>query len=770
MNDTMNSMDIDKNIKEDEGMFDPFSNTLSLQSISEFEIDLTGRVYTILGITLGLLCLLAHLGITMHRAGITQRKNITTTLMRPLLHLCLVPVLYWLVGYGIFSDGNFFYGDSHFLLSSDEYTHTSKWFVQCCIVMQCVAIASSGGSEYNYITTEALHTVIVTVILFPFPAHWSWSSQGWLQKRGYMDYGGLGPIYLVATSSGLILNILNRKRVEHDRRPIHPRYVDASSRNVGNFDIVRQALLLRSGENVSLATFGGILNILGTIFVQIGMASFHKGQLFLGNESFDILQNCFIGIACGGITTIILSRLITGQWSIYRLYSGMLSSIVMCSGGGYLLHNWQCALLGIFSGFMYILSRNTFLYIGVIDPSDVFSTYGTSSLISLFITPIITMHPRLSGEWYMRLAWNVIGAITMIGWGTIITFLVFILLAKFDLIGQTALFLDGIDRQQMREQMISRLTGIENGFSKLNTKRHHSHACRDFKSPISSPLNGKQFGANGDQAISKSCLHINDKPLPPQFITQTSSDHLIPEKSGDQLRMSPSHHQCISPPRLVSTTSTIPRISNLAQTEADKNVNSTTNMPQTNLLNDIKTSKLQLKDVPLAERYTFPHPPPPPNFPWVSNDMDTMKSLKPSQPGPKNPNRGANSKKEPSKTSLRPRIKLVSGEESDLSSLPRSPFEYIDSPIAPRQRFIPPEINLNEHMYSNPNRTDELKATMPSQNQSVRQSDNTEESSLSHMDVHNQLKNLKPLPFAERRPSLAVRRDVTPVGKQNMYK
>jgi len=620
--------------------------------------------------------------------------------------------------------------------------------------MKCVSIVSCGGSEYNYLTTEALHTAVITMILFPFPAHWAWNSNGWLLTRGYIDYGGVGPIYLIATSSGAVLNVLSRKRLRYDHNPINPRYLDVNGETSSN-DMISLARQLRSGGNVALAVAGAILNIFGSISVQIAMIFFHEGHIEVTKSSFDIIKSCIISMACGGITSIALSRIVTGQWSNYRLYRGMVSAIVICSGGGYLLKAWQCALLGLFSGITYILFRNMILYLGLVDTIDIMSTYGASGFMSIIITPVITMHNGFSEEWPIRLGWNAVGAASMISWSVIITFLVFYLLHYFDLLGQTSLFLNGIDKHQMREQHLSGLENIESKLCKCNVTNHslvwgqttsvvHGGDSKFLTSKVNKEIH-ERFNNKDKRVLSGGQNFAENAQLNASF-----------ENSKAHLQVSPNRHQCISPPRLMSTTSNIPLIANLPITESFEplqNPNSTL-PPRMNSTAAIPmNSTMLLKDGTLSERYNFPTPPP---LPLAENNGLKQASGVNVNEFEEDSNISNNNRIKLKKKISRPQIKLVTGDESDASSWPRSPFE-IESPRPDHKSKA--NSKLDNPSVANKSNTD------LSEVKQMKMPETKGDISLSHAAVQNQLKMLKPLPDAERRASLAIRRDATPIAK-----
>ena len=49
---------------------------------------------------------------------------------------------------------------------------------------------------------------LLNTIVYCFPAHWVWSSNGWLNKMGMIDVAGAGPVHLVGGVTGLMATIV----------------------------------------------------------------------------------------------------------------------------------------------------------------------------------------------------------------------------------------------------------------------------------------------------------------------------------------------------------------------------------------------------------------------------------------------------------------------------------------------------------------------------------------------------------------------------------
>lgn len=64
----------------------------------------------------------------------------------------------------------------------------------------------------------------VNTLVFCFPAHWVWASDGWLRQLGMIDIAGAGPVHLVGGVTGLVATLL--------LKPRHERYTEGSNRTL----------------------------------------------------------------------------------------------------------------------------------------------------------------------------------------------------------------------------------------------------------------------------------------------------------------------------------------------------------------------------------------------------------------------------------------------------------------------------------------------------------------------------------------------------------
>lgn len=150
-------------------------------------------------------------GFAMVEAGFTRAKNSGNIIMKNLMDFCIGTVMWFLIGaslmlpaaegetdilgimgtpgFGVFTDyGNFSYSGFVFNLVFCATTAT---------------IVSGAMAERTKFSTYCLYSAIISGIIYPIEAHWTWGG-GFLAEMGFHDYAGSNCIHMVGGISALI--------------------------------------------------------------------------------------------------------------------------------------------------------------------------------------------------------------------------------------------------------------------------------------------------------------------------------------------------------------------------------------------------------------------------------------------------------------------------------------------------------------------------------------------------------------------------------------
>ena len=266
--------------------------------------------------------------------------------------------------------------------------------------------------------------------IYPLPVHWIWNPQGWLKASEIAvetrDFAGAAVIHLVGGSVAFGLAILSKPRpFKFPMKSMRNNYLHKKGLGLeGLENLHNMQIKLRSGYNLSLAFVGFILTFIGQLCF---MSS--KGQ---------VAFNCLIGITGSIFSTMTLSRILTKQWSLYRLRGGLLTGLVALSACADEIQLWAAFIIGFISGLLYILGRNITLKCRIDDPLDVISIHGLGGLCGLLLSPLISNYGIILTQSQLSavfLGWNLVAIVVVVAWSLSLTLAFFGPLALCEKLG-----------------------------------------------------------------------------------------------------------------------------------------------------------------------------------------------------------------------------------------------------------------------------------------------------------------------------------------------
>lgn len=155
-------------------------------------------------------------GFAMVEAGFTRAKNTGNIIMKNLMDFCIGTVMWFLIGAsfmlsytdpvtgdvsrGIWS----VLGKPGFSVFSDYANFDFSGFVFNLVFCATTATIVSGAmAERTKFSTYCLYSAIISGIIYPIEAHWTWGG-GFLAQWGFHDYAGSNCIHMVGGICALI--------------------------------------------------------------------------------------------------------------------------------------------------------------------------------------------------------------------------------------------------------------------------------------------------------------------------------------------------------------------------------------------------------------------------------------------------------------------------------------------------------------------------------------------------------------------------------------
>jgi len=160
-------------------------------------------------------------GLALFYAGLVRAKNVLSVLMQCFAITCVVTLAWLAVGYSIaFGDGNAWWGGLGKSFFSGLQVSTVKGSIpetvfamyQLTFAIITPALVIGAYAERVRFGGMLIFSVLWLLIVYCPIAHWVWGD-GWLQKRGIMDFAGGLVVHLNAGVAALVCAlVLGRRR------------------------------------------------------------------------------------------------------------------------------------------------------------------------------------------------------------------------------------------------------------------------------------------------------------------------------------------------------------------------------------------------------------------------------------------------------------------------------------------------------------------------------------------------------------------------------
>ena len=194
--------------------------------------------------------------------------------------------------------------------------------------------------------------------IYPVVVHWVWASDGWLSSFNQnavlkvIDFAGSGVVHMTGGVAGLCGAIIVGPRIK---------------RFETNFE----------GQS-------SVLQALGTLLLWFGWYGFNAGSTLgisanlYARDAARITVTTTLAAAAGGLTSAIMSRIITKTWLPEMVYNGILSGLVSITAGCSVTYPWHAVVIGMIGSVLYKSASTILVAFKIDDPLDAFAVHGVA--------------------------------------------------------------------------------------------------------------------------------------------------------------------------------------------------------------------------------------------------------------------------------------------------------------------------------------------------------------------------------------------------------
>lgn len=350
----------------------------------------------------GYLVFLMQCGFAMLTAGSVRTKNTKNVLLKNLLDACVGAMAYYLFGWAFAygPGGNGFIAVGNFALSSykgEAFTDFTGWFFQWAFAATAATIVSGSVAERTSFYAYIGYAFFLTSFVYPVVSHWVWGG-GFLSTLigGMVDFAGCSVVHMVGGIAGLAGAAI-----------VGPR--------MGRFGA--------DGKPNPMPGHSATLCTLGTFLLWFGWYGFNPGSaLGITGGAFNQVQRCAVTTtiagAVGGITTLVVKKVLEHTFDLLAVLNGVLAGLVAITASCAFVDPWAAVIIGFIGAFVYIAAAMLLLKLKIDDPLEAFPIHGATGFWGCIAGGIFNKYGSdglITGSGKLLLA-NFVGCLIITAW------------------------------------------------------------------------------------------------------------------------------------------------------------------------------------------------------------------------------------------------------------------------------------------------------------------------------------------------------------------
>ncbi|MFF4187361.1 ammonium transporter [Streptomyces sp. NPDC001691] len=358
-------------------------------------------------------------GLAFFYGGMVRVKSTLNMLMMSFISLGIVTILWVLYGFSLaFGESNGFIGWSKDYFGLSGIGLVQLWpgysipiyvfaVFQLMFAVITPALISGALADRVKFTAWSLFTALwVTVVYFPV-AHWVWASDGWLFKKGVIDFAGGTAVHINAGAAALGVILVIGKRVGFKKDPMRPHSLP--------------------------------LVMLGAGLLWFGWFGFNAGS-WLGNDDgvgAVMFVNTQVATAAAMLAWLLYEKLRHGSFTTLGAASGAVAGLVAITPSGGCVSPLGAIAVGAIAGVLCAMAVGLKYRFGFDDSLDVVGVHMVggitgSLLVGLFATGGVqsTAKGLFYGGGLDQLGKQAIGVGAVLGYSLVVSAVLALLLDK----------------------------------------------------------------------------------------------------------------------------------------------------------------------------------------------------------------------------------------------------------------------------------------------------------------------------------------------------
>jgi ammonium transporter, Amt family len=305
-------------------------------------------------------------GLALFYAGLVRTKNVLSVLMQCFAITCLVTLAWLAIGYSIaFGEGNEWWGGTGKAFFAGIDVKTVKGSIpesvfamyQMTFAIITPALVIGAYAERVRFGAMLLFSLLWLLIVYCPLAHWVWGD-GWLQKRGLMDFAGGTVVHLNAGMAALVCALVLGRRRGFPETAMPP-------------------------HNMTMA-------VTGAAMLWCGWFGFNAGSALAADGAAGMaMLVTHIGAATGAFAWLLCEWLRYGKPSVLGIVTGMVAGLGTITPASGFVGPIGALAIGAVAG-VACFGATSYMkrVLNVDDSLDVFPVHGVGGLLGTLLTAV----------------------------------------------------------------------------------------------------------------------------------------------------------------------------------------------------------------------------------------------------------------------------------------------------------------------------------------------------------------------------------------------
>jgi ammonium transporter, Amt family len=316
-------------------------------------------------------------GLALFYGGMVRKKNVLATLMQTFAIVCVVTLLWWLIGYSwAFTPGSPFLGGfsralfngmtvmhdpvnkvsvSHLAPTIPETVYAMFQLTFAAITPALIAGAFADRMKFS---AMLVFMVVWSLAVYAPIAHMVWEPTGWLNAAGVLDYAGGTVVHINAGIAGLASCLALGKRLGYGREAMPP-------------------------HNLTLTLIGASLLWVGWFGFNAGSAGAADGR---AGMAMAVTQ---IATAAAALSWMFAEWVSKGKPSVLGIASGAVAGLVAITPASGFVGPTPAVVIGVVAGVLCFIAATSLKHVlGYDDSLDAFGVHGIGGIIGALLTGV----------------------------------------------------------------------------------------------------------------------------------------------------------------------------------------------------------------------------------------------------------------------------------------------------------------------------------------------------------------------------------------------